>query len=78
MLDDIAGSANEGDVDASPEQLQKLREVINQDTTSAIVEGLVQSDPDQIMKKENEENEKAASDAAKDLYDDFGEEPSAA
>lgn len=33
------------DIDATPEQLQKLRQVMDQDTTSAIVEGLAQADP---------------------------------
>lgn len=51
----------------------KLRQVMNQDTTSAIIEGMVQSDPVEMMQKEKEENDRAAAEAAKDLFDDFGE-----
>lgn len=60
-------------MDASPETLMKLRQVMNQDTTSAIIEGMVQSDPVEMMQKEKEENDRAAAEAAKDLFDDFGE-----
>lgn len=72
-LEDVVG--NEEIQAASPEQLMKLQQVINQDTNAAIVEGLVQSDPVAMMQKEKEENERAAAEAAKDLYDDFGEQP---
>lgn len=63
------------DIDATPEQLQKLRAVMDSDTTSAIVEGLAQADPQAIMQKEKEENDRAAAEAAKDLDDDYGESP---
>lgn len=63
------------DIDATPEQLQKLRQVMDSDTTSAIVEGLAQADPQAIMQKEKEENDRAAAEAARDLDDDYGEAP---
>ena len=49
--------------------------VMDSDTTSAIVEGLAQADPQAIMQKEKEENDRAAAEAAKDLDDDYGESP---
>lgn len=49
MTQQTAGATEEEsqgeDIEATPEQLQKLRQVMDSDTTSAIVEGLVQSDP---------------------------------
>jgi len=51
---------------------------MNEDTTSAILEGMVQSDPQEMAQKENEENDRAAAEAARDLYDDFGEQPAQA
>lgn len=61
--------------DADPEQLQKLRQVMDEDTTGAIIEGLAQADPVEQKKKEQEENDAAAAAAAKDLFDEFGDEP---
>ena len=66
------------DIDATPEQLQKLRAVMDSDTTSAIVEGLAQADPQAIMQKEKEENDRAAAESAKDLDDDYGSRRQAA
>ena len=64
--------------DADPEQLQKLRQVMDEDTTGAILEGLAQADPVEQKRLEKEENDKAAADAAKDLFDEFGDQPAEA
>lgn len=56
---------------ATPAQLQELKKVMNIDTTSAILEGLKQIDPEEKAKKEKEENDRAESEAAKDLMPDY-------
>jgi len=68
---------NSDDID-DPEALQKLRQVMDEDTTSAIVEGLAQADPAVQRKNEQEENDRAADEAAKDLFDEFGDQPASA
>ena len=51
---------------------------MDEDMTGSIIEGLAQADPVEMKKKEQEENDKAAAEAAKDLFDEFGDQPAEA
>jgi hypothetical protein len=48
---------------------------MDEDTTNSIIEGLAQADPIAQKAQEQEDNDKAAAEAAKDLADEFGDVP---
>lgn len=63
----------EGLQDATPGQIEAINQLMEQETHQAIIEGVQASQNEEKLRRdhENEENDRAAAEAAKDLIPDY-------
>ena len=72
--DDSSGSVD-SEPEPSPSQILDLGKAMDGETTSAILERLARVDAAARAEGEKAEYDAAAAEAARDLYDDYGESP---